>query len=246
VSQWPAADGEGPVSNKDEGGGSKVAERRRLGAYYTPDDLAGILVEWALAHASGTLLDPAFGGCAFLKAAVRVLHKKGTANAEELVFGVDIDPSCVNNVIEDGRLHAENCLVDDFLHTRPQDLPGAPFEAVVGNPPYVRHHWFNGSAPAALLLPSDHSIKLLRTASSWAYFVVHALGFLRPGGRLAMLVPEAILQANYATRVREVLGASCSETGGMSTQKSSNYFRRSNVLSQCELLALLRQATSAS
>ena len=39
----------------------------------------------------------------------------------------------------------------------------------------------------------------------WAYFLVHALKFLQRSGRLAMLVPEAILQADYAAPLRTVL-----------------------------------------
>jgi hypothetical protein len=48
-------------------------------------------------------------------------------------------------------------------------------------------------------------VHLQATASTWAYFVLHALDFLAKDGRLALLVPEAILQADYAKAIREVL-----------------------------------------
>ena len=50
-------------------------------------------------------------------------------------------------------------------------------------------------------------VSLPATASAWAYFLVHALSFVAKHGRLAMLVPEAIQQADYARSVRDALTA---------------------------------------
>lgn len=188
--------------------GVQIDRRRLLGAYYTPEDLAIILVRWALAHRTGTVLDPSYGGCAFLKAATRVLAEMGVTDPGRLVFGVDVDPSCVDHARNSAHLFEENCIVRDFLGLSPDDVRGAPFQAVVGNPPYVRHHWLKGKTRSAAraIVESSH-LRLPATASTWAYFLVHALGFLAPGGRLAMLVPEAIFQADYAAPIRDALAA---------------------------------------
>ena len=94
----------------------------------------------------------------------------------------------------------------DFLSLSPSEVPGTPFKAVIGNPPYLRHHWFNGTSRESGRATVGYSgVKLPETASAWAYFLIHALNFLAEGGRLAMLVPEAILQTDYATSVRELL-----------------------------------------
>ena len=189
-----------------------VDPRRLLGAYYTPDALAKALAKWALAPRSGTVLDPSFGGCAFLKAATEVLASKGIPKPGEMVFGVDVDPSCVGYVRESEELREKNCLFQDFMALSPNDLGGAPFQAVIGNPPFVRHHWLRGRTWDACRAAVDAAgIPLPAMASSWAYFLVHSLSFLAKGGRLAMLVPEAILQADYAKVVRDVLEARFSD-----------------------------------
>lgn len=42
-------------------------------------------------------------------------------------------------------------------------------------------------------------------ASSWASFVVHSALFLKPGGRMGLVVPAELLTVNYAAPVREFL-----------------------------------------
>lgn len=189
--------------------GRTVSRQRLLGAYYTPDAVAEVLVRWALDGAPGSLLDPSFGGCAFLEAGARVMEELGSKAGGANVFGVDVDADCVQYVRSSSRLQERNCTFEDFLALAPSDLSGAPFRAIVGNPPYVRHHWVKDEKrTVARRIADESSVVLAETASLWAYFVVHALAFMAEGGRLALLVPEAILQADYADAVRSVLETS--------------------------------------
>ena len=186
-----------------------INPRRLMGAYYTPDVLASVLATWALAPGKGNVLDPSFGGCAFLNTAMSVLADKGVENPAKRIFGVDLDPTCLEYVRNGQDLIEQNCIVGDFLSLTPNDIHGAPFHAVVGNPPFVRHHWFNGkSRKAARVAIKAKAVTLSDTASTWAYFLIHALNFIAQNGRLAMLVPEAILQADYAAVVRDSLVSS--------------------------------------
>lgn len=186
--------------------GVSVPQRRLLGAYYTPAYVAGLVSKWAIINHTSRVLDPSFGGCAFMQAAASHLKRKGGRNAGTLVFGVDIDDSCVLHVRKSPDLVEANVIFRDFLAIQPNEIPGAPFHAIVGNPPYVRHHWLKDERRAvARRIAEDSGQRLPETASLWAYFVLHSLKFLEQSGRLAMLVPEAILQADYAGSVRAAL-----------------------------------------
>ena len=197
-----------PLSSRQSRDGSDISTRRLFGVYYTPDDLASVMVRWALADGRGRVLDPSYGGCAFLDAAVRILSELDASTAGQRVYGVEIDPRCVDTVRRSERLVEANCYQGDFLQASPTDLPGAPYAAIVGNPPYVRHHWIKGDQlESARAVAAASSIPLPATASLWAYFLLHALRFLSLGGRLAMLVPEAILQTDYGARLRETLAS---------------------------------------
>lgn len=79
-------------------------------------------------------------------------------------------------------------------------------DAVIGNPPFVRYqdHWGNDrkrSAAAALV----QGVRLSGLASSWAATLVHASAFLRPTGRLAMVLPAELLTVGYAEPLRRWL-----------------------------------------
>lgn len=183
-----------------------VPKRRLLGAYYTPDKLATVLVRWALADGDGPVLDPSYGGCAFLEAAARLFSESDPSNAGAHVYGVDIDPDCIKTARDSELLTEKNCIEADFLATSSDDLAGNPYAAIVGNPPYVRHHWIAGDQrESARAVGAESSVPLPATASLWAYFLLHSLEFLAAGGRLAMLVPEAILQTDYSVPLREML-----------------------------------------
>ena len=183
-----------------------VPRRRLLGSYYTPDELATVLVRWALAEGDGPILDPSYGGCAFLEAAAQVLSEDDPSRVGARVYGVDIDPSCIETARASDLLIEDNCIKADFLASSSGDLPGSPYAAIVGNPPYVRHHWIAGDQrDSARAVAAESSVPLPATASLWAYFLLHSLRFLAAGGRLAMLVPEAILQTDYAAPLREML-----------------------------------------
>src|SRR5215469_17926147 len=66
--------------------------QKRLGVYYTPEWLADHLVSWALLRGIGRILDPSFGGCAILRAALRHLSQRVGTRGASLVYGFDIDP----------------------------------------------------------------------------------------------------------------------------------------------------------
>lgn len=180
--------------------------RRRLGAYYTPDPVAAALVSWALDAGPGRLLDPSFGGCSFLRAGVDALRAAGVARAGAYVFGCDVDPRTKKYASDLRRLGvpARNLVLANFFSTRPQDYCSQQFAAIVGNPPYVRHHLFQGRARAQACVAAEKAgLRLSRRASAWAYFVAHSTTFLKTGGKLSFLLPGSALSADYSSDLLE-------------------------------------------
>jgi adenine-specific DNA-methyltransferase len=185
-------------------------EIRKQGIYYTPPDIANALARWAITSPWATVLDPCFGSGVFLKAAMDQLHQLGTIHSARQTYGVENDEMARRHsrcFIAQGASTAQFRFVD-FLTLRPTDFP-VPFSVILGNPPYVRHHTLAKEArEAAHGALAEGGYQLSDLASYWAYFVIHAIRFLAPGGCMALVLPGMLLHAYYARTVRLILSRS--------------------------------------
>lgn len=185
--------------------------RKARGAFFTPPAIADYLAEWAVEDdPTATVLDPTCGEAVFLRAAGQKLAKLGatTDSIREQVLGVDIHP---DSITESRRLlEAEDLggsfLVEDFFALSTPDKLDArlPYvDAVIGNPPFVRYQrHVGGERKRAQQAALEQGVRLSGLASSWAALLVHACGFLKPEGRLAMVLPTELLSTGYAEPVR--------------------------------------------
>jgi adenine-specific DNA-methyltransferase len=181
-----------------------VALRRRLGIFYTPDEVALSIARWAIRGNAGPVLDPSFGGCSFLRAAVTALQEESSENPHTLVYGIDVDPNAtgyVQDLIEAG-VPTQNILIQNFFASRPAELQDSHFRSVIGNPPYVRHHWMSAEEKkAAEDRTWEAHAEISGQGSAWSYFVAHALNFLALDGRLAFVLPGSLLHTDYGKDV---------------------------------------------
>lgn len=74
------------------------------------------------------------------------------------------------------------------------------FDAVIGNPPYVRHELIRDQKPA---LQKAFPATYAGTADLYVYFYEQGLKLLRPGGRMSYVVTNKWLRAGYAEKLRE-------------------------------------------
>jgi adenine-specific DNA-methyltransferase len=177
-----------------------AATQKTLGAFYTAEPIARFLVEWAIRGPNESVLDPSCGDGAFVGAAATRLAELGCETPK--VWGVDLHSGAITaarSLFPTSRL-----VKSDFFGLGPGELP--QFDVVVGNPPFIRYQTFSGDArSAALSRTRDAGVNLPRLSSSWAPFVIHSAAFLRPGGRLAMVVPAELGHAQYAQEVLRFL-----------------------------------------
>ena len=176
--------------------------RKARGAFFTPDPIARFITEWAVRDASDLVLEPSCGDAAFAVQAVERLISLGADVPE--VDGVEIHRDSAETArarisAAGGTPHVK---VSDFFLVRPE----AKYTAVIGNPPFIRFQDFSGAARtrsrAAAL---KAGVPLSGLASSWAAFAVHSALFLKPGGRMGLVLPAELLSVNYAAVVRQFL-----------------------------------------
>ncbi|WP_395680496.1 class I SAM-dependent DNA methyltransferase [Dokdonella sp.] len=184
-----------------------VADQRKArGAFFTPPEISRFMAAWALRTPRDRVLEPSCGEAAFLVPAASRLRELGAPQEAlvEQLHGQDIHAESLEEArqILSSYGHGASLEVGDFFTRHPERT----YDAVIGNPPYVRYQNFAGvSRSASLEAALRQGVRLNRLASSWAAFTVHASAFLKPEGRLALVLPAELLAVKYAAQIRRFL-----------------------------------------
>ncbi|HUN77359.1 MAG TPA: N-6 DNA methylase [Solirubrobacteraceae bacterium] len=175
-------------------------ERRyEIGQFFTPAPIAELLADAVRDIQPETVLDPGVGGGVLLRA----------VGEGPRLFGLDIDPAAVEIAVASTPGEHEIAL-GDFLDAERWPLTAATFDAVIANPPYVRHH--NLSREHKLLArhySTQLSLKVSSLSGSYVYFFLETLLRLNDGGRLAFVTPTEFLDVRYGQAVKEALLEHC-------------------------------------
>ena len=160
-----------------------ISRQKKLGQFFTPDSVAAALVNWAVRKTQDRLLDPSCGDGQFL-----ACHRRA--------IGIEIDPE---NAAE-ARQRAPGAHIHPGNFFMWAERTSDRFDAAAGNPPFIRYQRFTGETrERALQLAGRLGARFNGLSSSWAPFLVVTASLLKPGGRMAFVVPAEIGHATYAT-----------------------------------------------
>jgi hypothetical protein len=212
---------------------SSHGELRTLGVVYTPPAVTEPMTRLALepllrGRTADELIalrvcDPAIGEGAFLVAAVRVIAEHlelaglapGAAReaAAGCICGVDVDPRAVEAArqalgVGAAQLQIADALALDWPAAFPAVFAAGGFDAVIGNPPYVRQEHLRRHKPRLRQFASYDGV-----ADLYIYFVELAHRLARPGGRYCLITPNKWLTAAYARALRGYLASQRSVEG---------------------------------
>lgn len=168
---------------------------REKGQFWTPDWITEAMVEYVLSGGSDHLFDPAVGPGAFFRAAKAFSSEH---HRQIQLQGMDIDPSVFAQSRQLG-LSAEdftNVRIADFV----LDPPARKLQAIVANPPYIRHHRLSQDTKDRLKALGAATLgqPLDGRAGLHVYFLLQALRILKHGGRLAFIMPADTCEGVFA------------------------------------------------
>jgi adenine-specific DNA-methyltransferase len=182
------------------------------GGYYTPSELARWLCAWSIRSPAERILEPSCGDGSFLEAAAQRLLELGATpiSAARSVTGIEV--AVAEADLARGRLRKQlgarskpNVLVSDFFLWA-EESGKSIYDVVLGNPPFIRYQAFpEPHRSLAMELMTKHGLTPNRLTNIWVPFVVASVALLKPGGRLAMVLPAEVLQVSYATQLRSFL-----------------------------------------
>jgi hypothetical protein len=174
----------------------------------TPPAIAALLARWAVRASTDQVLDAGFGeGVFLLESAKRLLdlHTPVSRLTTQL-HGVDSHPDAVEILQRTFRSYGlptvfPGVLVGDFFTS---NFP--PMDALIGNPPYVRRWWQRDVDALQVIAEQVQDVRQFSRMTDLAcYFVIHGARFLKPGGRLALIVSDSWLDMRYGTAFKDYL-----------------------------------------
>jgi len=183
-------------------------EQKLRGGYYTPLDLAIFLARWVKNIKPKNILEPSCGDGVFFNAIA-----KAGINKSCLITGVEFDKkeAALSRTLADKILSKSKVETGDFLQWALNNLrKGSKFDAVLGNPPFIRYQYL----PKEFQEKSEEifeqlNIKFTKHTNAWVPFILASVALLRPGGRIAMVVPAEIIHVGHAQALRSYLGKEC-------------------------------------
>jgi len=186
-----------PPASRAHSAGRLLREKlRQKGQFWTPAWVAEAMVAYVLRDGARCLFDPAVGAGAFFLAAQALAGRIGRVIE---CCGVELEPSTLELAAARGvgadalaRVH-----IGDFLELAPR-LP--PAQAIVANPPYVRHHRLPPTTKTLLRCTAAQVLgePLDGRAGLHVYFLIWALRLLGKGGRLCFLVSADTCEGVFA------------------------------------------------
>ncbi|MFB6163596.1 MAG: class I SAM-dependent DNA methyltransferase [Haloarculaceae archaeon] len=208
------------------------------GHFATDPAIAAALCRWAIRPRPDgrppRVLDPATGSGVFAAAALDRLRAVGPERDRgaplSQVVGVDRDPAALaltaHRLLEAAGTGAgtPRLYEADFFDVEPGGdravtvadgtVRAGRFDAVVGNPPYVRQEAVDADRVRAHLAAfgpdgespyRDGDRAISERSDAYVYFLTQATRFLRDGGRLGVVVPKKWLATRYGESVRRFL-----------------------------------------
>ncbi|MEV0901337.1 hypothetical protein [Actinoplanes sp. NPDC049802] len=184
----------------------EVSADKLRGGFYSPPGLVRVCLDRiaALLGGSGSLrvLEPSAGDGAFLRGIAG--HPLGDRVGELLAVEI-LEP-------EAAACRDAATVLGDHVRVRhgsflDEDVPAGPrFDAVVGNPPYVRFQFVDGAERRkAEHLAARLGVPLAGVSNLWIPILLKAIDCLRDGGAFAFILPAEFLTGVSASMVRDRL-----------------------------------------
>ncbi len=173
---------------------------RILGQVFTPPAVADFMVRWATSHKPRRILDPSLGRGIFVE---RLAAMNGALSVHAQITACEIDSAMVaafqrNNPAPDLPVDVRRT---DFLTARFDKK----FDAVICNPPYIRHH--DAKPNASIFERFDRLIgtRISRLTNIYGLFLLRLWSLLADHGRAAAITPAEWLNADFGRAIKSYL-----------------------------------------
>lgn len=180
---------------------NEVTKEKLRGGFYTPPKIARFINNWVFEGNKKKLkiLEPSCGDGSFLRELIPFENK--IEHVEAIEF--DIKEGKKASKVSLTNLNVENA---DFLEYYIDRNTSEKFDAVIGNPPYIRYQFLDqNQKKLSNQILEENGVKHSKLMNAWVTFVIASVNILKVGGKVGFVLPAELLQVGYASTVREYL-----------------------------------------
>jgi adenine-specific DNA methylase len=187
------------------------SDQKLRGGYYTPLPVAEFLSDWAITPTTRAVLEPSCGDGRFLEALSNVFSRNRKIEHTVSVEAVELleDQAELANQKAQGlssEILEARVYCDDFFSWILNVPMEKTWDAIVGNPPYIRYQYFDKKQRyLAEEIFRRANVKFTLLTNAWVPFVVGSIMHLAPDGRIAMVIPPEISYIIHAHGLRQLL-----------------------------------------
>ena len=174
---------------------TSLEHRRKFAQFFTPFQLATLMVDWLLGNKNlKTVLEPAFGLGVFSRALISKksdLSIKGF-DIDEKIFAESKEIFNNTSIVE---LHLKDYMFNDWNNK---------YDGIICNPPYFKFHDYDNKT-ILNEIKNRLKIKLSGFTNLYTLFLLKSIYQLNPNGRLAYIIPSEFLNSDYGKHVKSAL-----------------------------------------
>jgi hypothetical protein len=183
---------------------NQLPKTKLLGQVFTPSLIAKEMVDLIVKSNSFSkldILDPCVGPATFLKAFTSVQSSLNIS-----YHGFDIDPEMVKYTKQyANKLSIKSKISkNDYLEV---NLKSFSPNAIIMNPPYVRHEWINLEKKAKYksLIEKSYKNTIDGRSNLYIYFLLKSFHELMDNGILCMIVYDSITSSSYGKKALDMI-----------------------------------------
>jgi len=190
---------------------NRISKQKLRGGYYTPPEIVEFLVGWAIQAKNSKVLEPCFGDGNFIIAICKRMLELEARKSDLLqqLYGSELNRGeCDKARLRIFELFQEEMEFphlksgDFFLHYE-QSLKDIKFDAIVGNPPFIRYqHFEEEHRTRGFRIMERVGLHPTRLTNAWVPFLLASSLLLKKNARLGMVIPAELMQVKYTSELR--------------------------------------------
>ncbi|KGP74217.1 HsdM family class I SAM-dependent methyltransferase [Pontibacillus yanchengensis] len=176
---------------------TSTTHRKKWGQYFTPPNIASLMISWIAGCNPSSVLDPAVGLGIFPS----MYHSVDeVAHTSWDVYDIDeAMVQCTKDRLDSSEtIHFHQA---DFLEEDWEQM----YDAVIANPPYLKMSTHQHKQAILSNFEEQLGLRLPGNTNMYNLFLLKGLHQLEKGGRAAFIVPSEFLNADYGKKIKQYL-----------------------------------------